>query len=143
MNEYHPEELLNDRSRRTDSGQPDARSRERYRDAIIALTPLLDLARDLSALLRPVRPPVAYRAELHRGLVAAAQQQRVQYALFPPTPAHSDLFGRMNDWAGQGLSELSEGDRRWVVGAAVVGSALSLSLAGLAGYMLHRRGRAA
>jgi hypothetical protein len=140
MNDYHPQDPLGDSNGPLSAGQ-DTRSRARYRDTIIALAPLLDVARELGAILIPVRPPLAFRAELHRSLVAMARQQQVQYDLFPPAVPSADFRSRVNWWAEQGLNELSEGDRRWYVGAAVVGSALSL--AGLVGFVLHQRGRAA
>jgi hypothetical protein len=140
MNDYHPQKSLGDRNGPLAAGQ-DTRSRARYRDTIIALAPLLDVARELGAILIPVRPPLPFRAELHRALVATARQQQVQNELFPLPGPSADFRSRVNDWAGQGLNELSEGDRRWFVGAAVVGSALSL--AGLVGFVLLQRGRAA
>jgi hypothetical protein len=140
MNDYHPQDPPADSIAPSSTGR-DTRSRDRYRDTIIALAPLLDVARELGAVLIPVRPPLAFRAELHRSLVMMARQQQVQYALFPPVVPSGDFLGRVNVWAEQGLNELSEGDRLWFVGAAVVGSALSL--AGLVGYVLHQRGRAA
>ncbi len=153
MNDGQLAELLDEAARLFPAGPPDATWLARYPEAPQALLPLLDVARAIAGLFVPVRPRPFYRAELRRGLIAAAHQQQVHRALvLTPEPAPAaDLFGRLNALAGQGLewagqsieragqefSDLSESDRRLVV---VVGSAVSL---GVIAYVLHARNRAA
>jgi len=76
-----------------------------------ALLPLLNIAERTSRLLsRQVKPDGAFREELHRSLIAQARQQQA---------------------AGP------DGRRRWILGAAAVGSAVSV--AGLVAYFMWQR----
>lgn len=78
------------------------------------LRPLLKLAEQTYRLLsRRVEPDAAFREELHRSLRAQARQQQTSRAL------------------GVGIS------RRWIIGAAAVGSAVSV--AGLVAYFIRQR----
>lgn len=90
---------------------------------VLPLMPFLSLARDLAALIVPVHPRAEFCTALQRDLMAAAQQQAARDRLFAPgsTP-NSEVDGR-----------------RWIWGAATVGSAVSL--AGIAAYVWfqHRR----
>lgn len=70
------------------------------------LAPLLQLACEVAAALKPVRPQAAYRSDLHQALVRAGHNQ--------PLPDAS------------GLLNLPEIRRDWVWGAAAVGSAVSV-----------------
>lgn len=93
--------------------------------AILPLMPFLSLARDLAALLVPVRPRADFRTGLQRNLMAAAQQQAAHDRLFDAIPAVSS----------------AQENRRWIWGAATVGSAVSL--AGIAAYVWLQRHRQA
>lgn len=79
--------------------------------------PLMALASALSSVLQPVRPRAAFRAHLRRGLVDAARRR---YAFRAATPH----LGRTPRFA-------------WLLGAAVVGSAVSV--VGLLAYLLRNR----
>lgn len=93
--------------------------------AVVNLTPFLSLARELAAMILPVQLRREFRDELHRNLVVAARQQYAYDLLLLPVPA-----------ASQGRNS-----RRWVLGAATIGSAVSL--AGVVTYMwLHRHRQA-
>jgi hypothetical protein len=93
--------------------------------AILPLTPFLSLARDLAAMIVPVRPRAEFRAELHRNLMTAARQQVTR-----------DLLLDLDLAAGP-----EWGERRWVWGAATFGSAVSL--AGIVAYVWFHRHRQA
>ncbi len=99
------------------------RSAQPVDGVVLPLAPFLSLARDLGALIVPVRPRADFRTGLHRDLLAAAQQQVAHDRLFTPVPATRPAMD----------------GRRWVWGAATLGSAVSL--AGLAAYvwLQHRR----
>lgn len=89
----------------------------------MTLAPYLALARSLSELLTPVRPDPDFRRRLHASLVASARQQQTLRALGIPCPAEPG----QNHWMPQWLArELEHGERRWVLGAAALGSAASL-----------------
>jgi hypothetical protein len=120
MNHWELEDLLDDQSQGTRTYQvpgPDPA-------LILTLAPLLAIANEIALLMVPVRPRPAYRYELRRGLVSAARQQR----------AHRTLLAFAS-------ASLGDTDRRWFVGAAVVGSALSV--AGLLAYVWRQRARPA
>ncbi len=146
MNTSELQDLLDAQSRHLPQ-ETDSAWQERHPDAVILLAPLLEVARELAGLLMPIRPRPVFRAELRRSLVATAHNQQALQTLAIAPTGHfggylSPAFvGRVNEWAGQGLEELGEVDRRWFVGAAVVGSAISL--AGLVTYVLYQRGRVA
>lgn len=70
------------------------------------LAPLLRLAHEVAAVLQPLRPRPAYRNDLHRALITAGYQQLAQ----DPT----------------GFVNIPETRRDWVLGAAAVGSAVSV-----------------
>lgn len=97
---------------------------------VLSVTPFLSLARDLAALLVPVRPRQDFRDDLERSLVAAARQQNARGVLI------------RYEQAPLGRYERDGSERRWVIaGAAAVGSAVSI--AGIVAYVLRRRDRAA
>ncbi len=114
-------------------------------ETALLIVPFLDLAHEIAALIVPVHPRREFRADLGRDLLAVARQRQAQQPVELVLPSsHATglplvLFGRVNEWAGMGLNELGDLDRRWVVSAAVVGSALSL--AGVLAYVLHQRSR--
>ncbi len=83
----------------------------------LELAPLLQLAQEIAAALRPVRPRTAYRSELHQALVRAGYDQ----PLADPT----------------GLLNVPELRRDWVLGAAALGSAVSVM--GVIAYVWRAR----
>jgi hypothetical protein len=107
------------------------------------LSPFLALARELSALLLPVKPRAQFRADLHRNLVASAQRQQAQLLVAlsaHDAPAPGALPQRqVEKYAARWERELGQGSIRWVVGAAAVGSAVSL--AGILAYLMRRHSR--
>lgn len=105
----------------------------------LTLAPYLTLSRDLAALLTPVQLRETFRAELYRSLMDRACQQTPE-PLFLPVPSHNAPQGIPTRFVRWVVSVPSE-DRRWVWGAAAVGSAVSL--AGIVTYVWHRRSRAA
>lgn len=106
---------------------------------ILSLGPFLALARDLAALLAPIHPRPEFKEALESGLVTAARQQYARNMLKIPDPVAS--------WSSAGIMPEPRGlvagdrERRWVIGAAAIGSAVSV--AGLAAYLWHQRGQRA
>lgn len=100
----------------------------------LTLVPFLNLARDLAALLVPVRPQPRFKAALEASLVAAARQHCAQQALEINVPSTRLLPEGAFDW--REVVSLGR-ERRWVFGAAAVGSAVSV--AGLVAYLWHQR----
>lgn len=104
----------------------------------LTLAPYLALARDLTALIVPVRPRPAFRAHLEDSLLEAARRQRAleQLAISPATETSSaNTTWAWRDLLGENL------DRRWMLGAAAVGSAVSV--AGVLAYFWRQRERRA
>jgi hypothetical protein len=102
----------------------------------LPLAPYLALSRELSELIVPVRPRADFQAQLYRSLTDQARQRPANVALLPlpeiePAAGISTRFAR---WVVTAPAQ----DRRWVWGAAAVGSAVSL--AGLVTYVWRRRG---
>jgi hypothetical protein len=111
------------------------------------LTPLMLLARDIARLLLPITLRGEFRRELHRSLLIHARQQQAQRMLDLPIPGPAwafdephDLPERVVEWITQETSALTE-DRRWMWGAAAVGSAVSL--VGILAYVLSHRSKPA
>lgn len=96
---------------------------------VLTVVPFLGLARELAALLLPVRPRPQFRAELERSLLAAARQQNARRAVSGFMPAAASYGGRLT------LLE-----RRWVIGAAAAAVGSAVSIAGIVAFVLHRRG---
>ncbi len=81
------------------------------------IAPLLRLARDLAALLRPVKPRAAFRHELRRSLVSSGYRQ------LSPSLA---------------LQPFAQDSRReWMLSAAAIGSAVSV--VGVLAYLWRNR----
>jgi hypothetical protein len=102
----------------------------------LPLAPYLALSRELSELIVPVQPRADFHAELYHSLVERARQRPANIALLPlpeiePTAGIPTRFAR---W----IVAAPRQDRRWVWGAAAVGSAVSL--AGLVTYVWRHRG---
>ena len=91
---------------------------------IVSLSPFLTLVRELAALVVPVHLRTEFREDLGRNLMVAARQQYARDLLLaspqPTEPA----------WPA----------RRWALGAATVGSAVSLaSIVALVVYYRRRQ----
>jgi hypothetical protein len=115
-------------------------------EVALALTPLFLLAQEIAALLLPMAPRAEYRRALHRSLIKQARNQEAQRLLELADPSHTPFVPddqplpyRVAGWITQETATLDV-DRRWVLGAAAVGSAVSL--AGILAYVLSHRGRA-
>ena len=100
------------------------------------LSALLSLTRELTGLFAPVQPRAEFRNQLHQSLMSAARQKQAQRAL-ALGDASAIVPDRLPSWLRQ---EDGRVDRRWVIGAAAVGSAVSMAGAVLA-IVLHQRGR--
>jgi hypothetical protein len=116
-------------------------------DIALTLAPLLLLAQEIAALLLPLAPRAEYRRALHRSLLKQARRQQAQRLLDLSEPIHTPfvpeaqaLPNRVAGWITQETASLDV-DRRWVLGAAAVGSAVSL--AGILAYVLSHRNRSA
>jgi hypothetical protein len=112
----------------------------------LPLSSLLDLSRELSHLLVLVQPRPAFEAELYRHLVAEARRRQAvrmlslgqNYGSVLPdglTCTQEEPFGIMRPM--QTGDEPSS--RRWIIGAAAVGSASLLGLVVLVRSRRHRR----
>jgi hypothetical protein len=113
----------------------------------LPLASLLELSRELSHLLVLVQPRPEFRAELYRRLLAEARRQQAMRLLSlqpngagmsPDAPA----FASEEQFAMMHRVQVDYGtaNKRWIIGAAAVGSA---SLLGLLVYVRSRRhGRA-
>jgi hypothetical protein len=99
----------------------------RTSSGIVSLAPFLALARELAAEIVPVRLRIEFRDELQRELMAAARQQYARDLLIWSTPS----------------SPKTRTSRRWVLGAATLGSAVSLASIVTAYYVRHRHRQAA
>lgn len=95
---------------------------------MLTVVPFLGLARELAALLLPVRPSPQFRADLERSLLAAARQQYAQLAATGFTPPATSYGGRFTSL-----------ERRWVIGAAAAAVGSAVSIAGIVAYVLYRR----
>lgn len=96
----------------------------------LALSPFLNLAREVSALFVPPHMRPEFRAALERSLLIAARRQTAHDILYqdPGQPAAGRLEGVTFD-------------RRWVVGAAL-GSA-AVSIVSIVALVWHHRSKAA
>jgi hypothetical protein len=107
----------------------------------LSIASLLDLSRELRSALVIVQPRPEFREDLYgRLLVEARRQQALRMLSLPVGPASNleDTRTTVHRFhLAYGL-----GGRRWVIGAAAVGSAASV--VGLLAYVRSRRhGRAA
>lgn len=104
----------------------------------LTLAPYLTLARDLTALIVPLQPSATFRENLETSLLAAARRQSTleKLAIVGPAAAYPvDPAWNWRDLLPEGV------DRRWVIGAAAVGSAVSV--AGVMAFFWRQRGRRA
>jgi hypothetical protein len=100
-----------------------------------SLVAMLDLSRELSNILVPVQPRPEFREELYgRLLVEARRQQALQMLALPAGSLALEESRTMSNRADLGYGLES---RRWIIGAAAVGSAASL--VGLLAYVRSRR----
>ncbi len=109
------------------------------REQSLTLAPYLALSRDLATLVTPVSPDDRFRTQLYGSLLDHARRQQVQPMLLPLTEEDPEtgIPRRVVRW----VAHVPGQDRRWVWGAAAVGSAVSL--AGLVTFVWHRRGNRA
>jgi hypothetical protein len=106
-----------------------------------SLAALLDLSREMSKTLVPVQPRPEYRSELYRRLLAEARRQQALRALALPAGSAGSMEETQTMFPRVYLESGSSG-RRWLIGAAAVGSAASL--VGLWAYVqMRRHGKAA
>ena len=147
MKDRQLEDLLDEQSRSLRGLRSDAEWLARLPEATLTLAPLFVLAREIAGLLVPIKPRPEFRGELHRSLVTEGRQQQAQRLLDLPapgvrvqTPELQRIPDRVWGWISQETNVLPM-DRRWVLGAAAVGSAVSL--AGILAYVLSRRGNPA
>ena len=146
MKDCQLEDILDDHSRALIAGR--AKGEEKYAmpDAPAALAPLLELAREIGRLFStPIMVRGDFRRDLHQSLLMEARRQQAQRALaLTPviTPAKETpwLHDRVIGWINQEASAMPV-ERRWMIGAAAVGSAVSL--AGVLAYVLSHRGKTA
>jgi hypothetical protein len=107
----------------------------------LSLATLLDLSRELTGVLIAVQPRAAFRADLYSRLLVEARRQQAVRTLSLPDRSDFDLD---ESWVVVRRSYLGygTGGRRWLLGAAAVGSAASV--VGLLAFVRSRRhGRAA
>jgi hypothetical protein len=106
------------------------------RPAGISLASLLDLSRELRGVLVAVQPRPEFREELYSHLLVEARRQQALRILSlrvgsdPVLEESQAIVHRI--YLGDG-----PGSRRWIIGAAAVGSAASL--VGLLAYVRSRR----
>jgi hypothetical protein len=106
-----------------------------------SLASLLDLSRELRGVLVAVQPRPEFREELCGRLLVEARRQQALRIL--SLPVGSDLaLGESQAIVHRIHPTYPSGSRRWIIGAAAVGSAASL--VGLLAYVRnHRHGNAA
>jgi hypothetical protein len=117
----------------------------RRSSTILHLAPFLALSRELSALLVPIRPDAGYRDRLEEGLLVAARLQHARSILdihVPEIAVPAAAPVRAYERVAEHLVSSTGGvDRRWVIGATALGSALSI--AGLVAYWWRHRSQQA
>jgi hypothetical protein len=107
----------------------------------LSLASLLDLSRELRDVLVIVQPRPQFREELYDNLLAEAHRQQAMRTLSLPAVSIVGLEGSQTIVRRVHLGYGTTG-RRWIIGAAAVGSAASL--VGLLAYVRNRRhGKAA
>jgi hypothetical protein len=153
MNDYQLEDLLDQHSMTLRDGRSSGAASGPVTEPVslgdmaLAITPFLLIAQEVAALLLPLAPRVEFRQSLHRSLVQQARRQQAQSLLdlaeplrTPFVPEGQSLPYRVAGWITEEAASFDM-DRRWVFGAAAVGSAVSV--AGILAYMLSHRGRPA
>ncbi len=112
-------ELLNRQAEEIIRGQVNGTALlEQYPDLAGEAEPLMALANALAQALEPVRPSDHYRAHLRQGLIDAAQRKR----------ARQMAMSQSHRWVPW---------RPWLLGAAAVGSAVSVL--GVIAYLVRNR----
>ncbi len=101
----------------------------------VNLIPYLALTRELAHLIVPVHPRPEFCAGLYAGLMERARQRQGTVLPVVEIEPVEDLPTRLARWIGS----VPTADRRWVWGAAAVGSAASLL--GALAYLMHYRRR--
>ncbi len=104
--------------------------------ATLTLTPYLELARDLAALLVPQHLRPEFKQSLEASLLVEARRQQALRQLAIGHPTMAQPRPTLESWRDL----LLEGaDRRWVIGAAALGSAVSIM--GIVAYLWRQRGQ--
>lgn len=102
--------------------------------ATLSLTPYLELARDLAALLVPRHVRPEFKQSLEVGLLAEARRQYALRQLAIGDSGSIQPRGPLEAWR-EVLLESNE--RRWMIGAAALGSAVSIM--GIVAYLWRQR----
>ncbi|MGQ9490627.1 MAG: hypothetical protein ACUVR4_13400 [Anaerolineae bacterium] len=109
-----------------------------YNHSTLSLAPYLDLARELAALLVPQRLRPEFKRALEAGLLTEARRQHALRQLAISSPAAAEPHQSLEAWR----DALLEGPKRhWVIGAATLGSAVSI--VGLLAYLWRQRNQRA
>lgn len=104
----------------------------------LSLTPYLELARDLAALLVPRHVRPEFKRSLEASLLAEARRQQALRQLAICDPAAVQPRGPLEAWRDL---LLENGERRWMIGAAALGSAVSIM--GIVAYLWHQHNQRA
>jgi hypothetical protein len=102
----------------------------------MSLAALLDLSRELRGVLVAVQPPPEFREELYGHLLAEARRQQALRILSLPVGSDPTL-DESQTIIHRFYPAYGPGGRRWLIGAAAVGSAASL--VGLLAFVRSRR----
>lgn len=100
----------------------------------LSLGPYLELARDLAALLVPRHVRPEFKQSLEASLLAEARRQKALCQLAIGDPASVQPRGPLEAWRDV---LLESGERRWMIGAAALGSAVSIM--GIVAYLWRQR----
>lgn len=100
----------------------------------LSLTPYLELARDLAALLVPRHARPEFKQSLEASLLAEARRQHALRELAISDPSSLQPRGTLEAWRE---ALLESGERRWMIGAAALGSAVSIM--GIVAYLWRQR----
>ncbi len=104
----------------------------------LSLAPYLNLARELAGLLVPVRPRPEFKQALEESLLIEARRRHALENLAITGPASAQHRGPLEAWRD---ALLENPERHWVIGAAALGSAVSVM--GIVAYLWRQRGRRA
>jgi hypothetical protein len=102
----------------------------------VSLAALLDLSRELRGVLVAVQPRLEFREELYGHLLVEARRQQALRILSQPVASDFALEDSQTS-VRRIYPPYGSGSRRWIIGAAAVGSAASL--VGLLAYVRVRR----
>jgi hypothetical protein len=128
--------ILNDEQRPVSPEGDAARIAESARPPGMSLASLLDLSRELRGMLLAVQPRAEFRDELYEHLLIEARQQQALRSLSLPVGPDPALR-EPQTIVRRIYPGYAPGSRRWLLGAAAVGSAASV--VGLLAYVRSRR----